>query len=527
MNIDVKTIIAKIRRMATTRPVEILVCASAFLFIELEGGYTNTFLLMPIVFGVVYALNNTTTGSRWHWAYFASAALIVVALSVDAAKFVNSMAYGFSLILAMVAMLLSHPGRSDRSEGENMLNLGISALMALVVLGAVCLLATLIIQSVVYIFGIKCDAWAAIAHVARFAACIVAPVTFLISVNANVGRKIMRMRFFDILFNYIFGGAIILYTAILYVYLLKIVVTWQLPLGGLAAMITAFYIVAFTGMLINRVIPNRFCNWYYNYFGYISLPLLVLFWTGLAYRIMQYSFTESRVYMALAGVTMLVGSVVLIAMRGKRFAIILAFAALLIATFTYIPIISARNIGLNCQRSRMMDIVAEMGIYDSKLFKIKYLDSVPEVQVERYNELVACYKYLCNETSREAVETRYGKINENVGKQGIASNEIFIKSASELNDFELEETVDLKDYTRFVPNHSDDIIDNNVVVTIDSDTIINQPLRRHVDKDGKVYFTHDDHIYTTDKYMFVIGSISYNPKMDNAIIYFNNYLFTK
>ena len=46
-----------------------------------------------------------------------------------------------------------------------------------------------------------------------------------------------------------------------------------------------------------------------------------------------------------------------------------------------------------------------------------------------------------------------------------------------------------------------------MVVTIDGDTIINQPLRHHVDKNGKVYLTNDDHIYTTDKYMLVIKSI--------------------
>ena len=515
MNIDIKKIIAEIRSIGESRIVELLVCAAAYLFSELEGSYINTMLLMPIVFGAVYAVNNVTAGSNWHRAYYATAALIVVALAVDAARFVDSMAYGFSLLLTAMAILLSHSGRSDRSEGEHFANMTISAAMALVMLGTLCVLAVAIIYSVVYVFGLDCTAEAAVADVARFAACIVAPLTFMISMNAKVANKVIHLRFFDIMFNYVLGGAIIVYTAILYAYMLKIVATWQLPLGGLAAMITAFYIVAFVGMLINRVIPNRFCDWYYTRFGYISLPLLVLFWTGLAYRIMQYSFTESRVYMALAGVVMVVGSVVLIAVRGKRFAIILGCAALLIATFSYIPVISARHIGLSCQRSRITAIATELGIYDSKSHKIKYIETVPDEQADKYQQLVSCYRYLRNETSREAVEAQYGKINESIETKNNGFNH------------ELDADVDLNGYTRLVTNFYESVSGNNVVVTIDNDTIINQPLRHHVDKNGKVYLTNDDHIYTTDKYMLVIKSIYYDTETGKSKIYYDNYLFAK
>lgn len=515
MDIDIKKIVTEVSRIGESRIVELLVCAAAYLFCELEGTYFDTMLLIPIVFGAVYAVNNVTAGSKWHRAYYATAALIVVALAVDASRFVDSMAYGFSLLLTAMAMLLSHPGRSDRSEGEHFADMAISAVMAVVMLGTLCILAAAIIHSVVYVFGIDCNAGAAVAHVARFAACIVAPTTFMISINAKVGNKVIHLRFFDILFNYVLGGAIILYTAILYAYLLKIVATWQLPLGGLAAMITAFYIVAFIGMLINQVIPNRFCDWYYRYFGYISLPLLVLFWTGLAYRIMQYSFTESRVYMALAGVVMVVGSVVLIAVRGKRFAIILGFAALLIATFSYIPVISARHIGLSCQRSRITAIATELGIYDSKSHKIKYIETVPDEQADKYQQLVSCYRYLRNETSSEAVEAQYGKINESIETKNNGFNH------------ELDADVDLNGYTRFVTNHYESVDGNKVVVTIDGDTIINQPLRHHTRKNGEVYITNDDHIYTTDKYMLVIESIYYDIETGKSHISYNNHLFAK
>ena len=154
MNIDIKKIIAEIRSIGESRIVELLVCAAAYLFSELEGSYINTMLLMPIVFGAVYAVNNVTAGSKWHRAYYATAALIVVALAVDAARFVDSMAYGFSLLLTAMAILLSHSGRSDRSEGEHFANMTISAAMALVMLGTLCVLAVAIIYSVVYVFGL-------------------------------------------------------------------------------------------------------------------------------------------------------------------------------------------------------------------------------------------------------------------------------------------------------------------------------------------------------------------------------------
>lgn len=492
--------------------VELVVCVATFVFCRIGGEFDDAIWLMPIVFGVVFAANNIITSSKYRYIYYATALLIIPAVVVDAREFLASSAYWFSILLSAIVMLLSKKDRSDSRIGENFANMAMSVVVAMTVFLLLWALIGAIVASTIYIFGIDVSVWSVIEPMVQLVGYVVAPMTFLYCQDAEVSAKVIRMRFFDILFNYIISTALIVYTAILYVYMIKIVLQWTLPVGGLAAMITTFYIVAFAGLLLNKVLPNRYCHWFYRYFGYISLPLLVLFWSGLSHRIMQYSFTESRVYMALAGVTMVMGTVVLIVARKNRFAIILSIAAVLIAVFTYIPGITALSIGIDCQRERMLALAREIGIYDEDTQKILGINQLPDEDNEKYREMYESYRYLANEYSWNTMEKMYGVVNVDIiENENSSGNYQWLNRACEVHLGDYNCMQNRYDYTVDVENQE------VVVNETSKGKVLHQPVKAvEANENGEV--TDEQMItYSNEQYLLVLDCFrTKNGKLDDV-----------
>ena len=496
---DLDLLVDRAKNLVKTRPVEILACLVAFVLAEIE--FDDNAMLMPIAFGVVFAIGNVTVESKYRWAYYASVLLIGVAAVVEAKSFVDSSAYAYSLLLTVMVMLLSKKGRDDQQVSQNFVDLALSGIMSMILFVVVSLAILMILASVFFIFSIESDLWDFCKHIIKFVGYVAMPVTFLVCQHAEVGYKVIKMRFFDILLNYVVGSALVIYTAVLYVYLLKIGATWELPKGGITAMISGFYIVAFLGLMINKVLPNRFYNWFYRFFGYISLPLLVLFWVSLTYRIGEYSFTENRMYMLLAGVTMTIGSLVLIIVPRWRFATILSIAALLIATFTFIPGITARTIGINCQRSRMIDIAKALGYYDNSNHKILWPKDVPAEKSDQYNEMLSSYQYLRIEIGWEIVGKEYGESIAPFQNKDVFSWESYSR----------ESDVDLGEYTRLATNKKmkTAIKKGKVVATYNGKEVLREPLRCAFDKSsGKIVFRESDYVYSNDSCKLVISEFA-------------------
>ena len=505
---DFDLLVDRTKALVKTRPVEILVCIVAYALMEIEF-YDNA-LLMPIVFGVVFAVRNVAYEREYRWVYYASVLLIGVAAVAEAEAFVDSSAYAYSLLLTAMVMLLSKHGSHDRQVGENFVDLALSAIMSVILFAVVSLAIILILASVFFIFSIESDLWNFYKHIFYFMTYVAMPVTFLECQYTGVGCKVIKMRFFDILLNYVVGSALVVYTAVLYAYLLKIGVTWELPKGGITAMISAFYIVAFLGLMINKVLPNRFYNWFYRFFGYISLPLLVLFWVSLTYRIGEYSFTESRVYMALAGVTMVMGTVVLIVARKNRFAIILSIAAVLIAVFTYIPGITALSIGIDCQRERMLALAREIGIYDEDTQKILGINQLPDEDNEKYREMYESYRYLANEYSWNTLEKMYGVVNADIIENS-SGNYQWLNRACEVHLGDYNCLQNRYDYTVDVENQE------VVVNETSKGKVLQQPVKAvEANENGEV--TDEQMItYSNEQYLLVLDCFrTQNGKLDDV-----------
>lgn len=164
------------------------------------------------------------------------------------------------------------------------------------------------------------------------------------------------------LLNAIVTPALIIYTAILYLYAAKILVTWTLPKGMVAGMVFAFSIAAVAVKALQQYVSRRRYDWFFDRFSLIALPLLILFWIGTARRIGEYGVTESRFYLVLCGAVMTLCLALFLSRRTGRYLTVSITAFVLFAATAYIPPVSAERVALRSQMHRADAAAQELGI---------------------------------------------------------------------------------------------------------------------------------------------------------------------
>ena len=212
--------------------------------------------------------------------------------------------------------------------------------------------------------------------------------------------------------HYVISPAIVLYTLFLYLYAGSSFVGMKLPEGGVATLIVSLYAATLLGYTMHLCAPSRFFNWFYKWFGVISIPLLVLFWWGISHRVMEYSLTENRIYILAMGTLFTVASLLLSLKRGNHLRLILGGATAIIALFTFIPGITARYIGINAQTARLEKSMDALGTRDLDgnftPFSRQYLDK----HNKEIEQMQAAYSYLCNVLGYSQVNEEYKSLKE-------------------------------------------------------------------------------------------------------------------
>jgi len=128
-----------------------------------------------------------------------------------------------------------------------------------------------------------------------------APVYFLSNVPVKTEmykRESTFDTFFKILGLYIFLPILALYTLILYVYLVQIIIKWELPNGWVSTLVSILGLGGFLCMFILYPLrlqnDNKFVNILSKYFPVVLIPLLVLMSIGIFRRLGDYGLTINR-----------------------------------------------------------------------------------------------------------------------------------------------------------------------------------------------------------------------------------------
>lgn len=391
---------------STVRPIEEQTVS------KLNGVLALSFQMLVLT----YLLNKYSDVLRriGRWLYWGSYFIYIPLLFVDLSQFEQGFSYGFAWLLALLMLVAGRRSWNDRRYASEVLHTITQAFFTALIGGLLIGVGMLIWLSIVYIFDIEDDFNVNI-RIAFFVIFMVMPLLFC-SFDSHESKKDELPKILTIIFNFIISPAVIVYAVIMYVYLITIVVNWQLPKGGVAYMVMGLVLVALLCMLVQRVLKKRYYDWFFNHFTWISIAPLVLFWTGTLYRISQYGLTESRVYLLVAGCAMILFVIMLLREQWCNFRMMVLISCCAIIIFTYLPGISAKSIGYRVQQKRFDAYVMKLHLIDNKTNKlITNVDSAgiknDSITNDQLYEVSDIYNYMSEAVGSDKMVKQYGECN--------------------------------------------------------------------------------------------------------------------
>ena len=365
----------QLRTALAAHPIEMLVALHAYIAVTVEictdseralPALLAPYIVAPIFVVTAYCLNVLLAeGSRrmiyrlWWIPYLATA------LIPGLAQWPEHSSYGVTVAALLPLLLLSFRMRRDNAQYvAEAAHMALAAAVALLFASVALLAFYLIYLSVTEIFDLTPDSTHFISSVAAFAYILLAPMIFF-ALHDRRDRVQSLSATGTMLLNAIITPALIIYTAILYLYAARIAVTWTLPKGMVAGMVFAFSIAAVTVKALQQYVTRRRYDWFFDRFSLIALPLLALFWIGTARRIGEYGVTESRFYLVLCGAVMTLCLLLFLSRRTGRYLTVSIAAFALFAAAAYIPPVSAERVSLRSQMRRADTAAHELGIADA------------------------------------------------------------------------------------------------------------------------------------------------------------------
>ena len=175
---------------------------------------------------------------------------------------------------------------------------------------------------------------------------------------------------FRILVQYILVPLVVLYLSILYIYLAKILFTFDLPKGNVSVWILVFCTLGILSILLAEPFRNVESNWVgklTKIFYWLMLPLLVMLWIAIYTRVLAYGVTEARALVLYLAIWLTFISLYNGFYKRKS---LLAFPiSLFIITFLYQwggPL-SAHSISFKSQSKRTEEILSRDSIDEEEL----------------------------------------------------------------------------------------------------------------------------------------------------------------
>ena len=360
---------------------------------------------------------------------------------------------GIAYFLAIILLIIGDGRLGNEEYGRNILHTLLKVAAGLLIGGILIGVVSAIIGSVKFLFSLEMkDEWFTWPN--AFIATIVTPLLCCWFVTETSVKEKFR-RLLQIVVDYILSPAQVIYAAILYLYIIRILLRWELPDGGVAYLVLSFLGVALLCCLFRLLLEKRHFEWFYKYLPAIALPPVVLLWTGIFRRVGEYGFTEARFYLILLAALATVFLIMLARERSRDFQLMTLIMAASAVLFTYIPGIRARDFGLRSQRARLekvLPLVLEEGKFPKEI-DYAALNADP-VRKEAWLAVDGAYAYLQKSLSKKEFKDLYGDLGENQFREWRLDAPVE-GSSREVNSWSLaalDGPLDLGGYTQLVPD---------------------------------------------------------------------------
>lgn len=442
---------AQIKNAVSAHPIEIFLISAFAIgiwFMELEPHQGNDHLAYwvfePMLFIFVY-LSRPYSWYRFSW-IVPLVALAIIGMTNDSAEFylTSPKFWGANFIALLV--LLGFPFEKNNQgftyrNFTNLFHLGLATAVWLLVFG----LVAAILFTIKTLFNVEfSDSF--YEHIYTSLGIFTLPLFFLVFQQRQAKSEMTLNRIFEILVNFVLAPALMIFTVLLYAYVVQIIFEGVLPKGMLAN-ITLPYLLGGLGVYALRSICAK-ARWetFFKFYPYLAIVPIVLLWLAIDRRISAYAWTEQRIYLVALATAITIAYAILIVPKARQYRLI--SGVVMVAIFAMTWVVKPQEIAYQSQTERFEHLLTKLNLSDSSgkirddIDFVERLENMPKSELKDWEELDNVSDYLLYrveiksygedpfEERKEAFKQKYGKKSEELFTFYIYGDEIRLNDES-------------------------------------------------------------------------------------------------
>ena len=466
---------AQIKNAVSAHPIAIFLISAFAIgiwFMELEPRQGNDHLAYwvfePMLFIFVY-LSRPYSWYRFSW-IVPLVALAIIGMTNDSAEFylTSPKFWGASFIALLV--LLGFPFEKNNQgftyrNFTNLFHLGLATAVWLLVFG----LVAAILFTITTLFNVEFS-YSFYSHFYTSLGIFTQPLFFLVFQQRQAKSEMTLNRIFEILVNFVLAPALMIFTVLLYAYVVQIIFEGVLPKGMLAN-ITLPYLLGGLGVYALRSICAK-ARWetFFKFYPYLAIVSIVLLWLAIDRRISAYAWTEPRIYLVALATAITIAYAILTVPKIRQYRLI--SAVVMVAIFAMTWVVKPKEIAYQSQTERFEQLLTKLNLSDSS-GKIRddvdfdeRLENMPKSELKDWKELDSVSDYLlysieldssvedAYQERREVFQKQYGEKSKELLKVDIYRDEIRIDGQA-ISDRKITieflwESIDVTPYKKWI-----------------------------------------------------------------------------
>ena len=466
---------AQIKNAVSAHPIEIFLISAFAIgiwFMELgthkENDHLAYWVFEPMLFIFIY-LSRPYSWYRFSW-IVPLVALAIIGMTNDSAEFYLSSPKFWGANFIALLVLLGFPFEKNNQGFTyrnfiNLFHLGLATAVWLLVFG----LVAAILFTIRTLFNIEfSDSF--YSHFYTSLGIFTQPLFFLVFQQRQAKSEMTLNRIFEILVNFVLAPALMIFTVLLYAYVVQIIFEGVLPKGMLAN-ITLPYLLGGLGVYALRSICAK-ARWetFFKFYPYLSIVPIVLLWLAIDRRISAYAWTEQRIYLVALATAITIAYAILIVPKARQYRLI--SGVVMVAIFAMTWVVKTQEIAYQSQTERFEQLLTKLNLSDSS-GKIRNdvdfderLENMPKSELKDWKELDSVSDYLlysieldssvedAYQERREVFQKQYGEKSKELLKVDIYRDEIRIDgqaiSNREITIEFLWESIDVTPYKKWI-----------------------------------------------------------------------------
>ena len=466
---------AQIKNAVSAHPIAIFLISAFAIgiwFMELEPHQGNDHLAYwvfePMLFIFVY-LSRPYSWYRFSW-IVPLVALAIIGMTNDSAEFYLSSPKFWGANFIALLVLLGFPFEKNNQgftyrNFTNLFHLGLATAVWLLVFG----LVAAILFTITTLFNVEfSDSF--YSHFYTSLGIFTQPLFFLVFQQRQAKSEMTLNRIFEILVNFVLAPALMIFTVLLYAYVVQIIFEGVLPKGMLAN-ITLPYLLGGLGVYALRSICAK-ARWetFFKFYPYLAIVSIVLLWLAIDRRISAYAWTEQRIYLVALATAITIAYAILIVPKARQYRLI--SGVVMVAIFSMTWVVKPKEIAYQSQTERFEQLLTKLNLSDSS-GKIRddvdfdeRLENMPKSELKDWKELDSVSDYLlysieldssvedAYQERREVFQKQYGEKSKELLKVDIYRDEIRIDGQA-ISDRKITieflwESIDVTPYKKWI-----------------------------------------------------------------------------